>query len=192
MIRSLFLITFLLTLAWPDLSRAAVASGESNVLAVDTRNLGVGGESGVTVVDTRVPFTVWSAASGLLPPLDQLEEIPYDDGATNLCKYAFNMDGTKADSHTLPPGGTSGWPYGEIVMANNVPVLRLVSVRRKNDPGLQYTARFTRDRVNWIYVPTPQDITPLSDYWERVSYQVPASEAPSTRWFGQVQVTYTP
>ena len=181
-----------LLLAWLQVGHAVVACGESNILSIETRALGASGESNSLTVDTRGLYNVWADAVGLVSPYATPEAMPFNDGVNNLSKYAFNLNATSADCHSMSLNGTSGWPSGHTVNVDGKFLLRLISVRRKNDPGLTYTACFSRDWINWLDVTVPLEITPIDALWERVTYQVPLSEPSSNRWFGQVRLTYLP
>ena len=175
-----------------QISHAGISSGESNIISIETRALGVSGETATVTVDTRMTYESWASEASLLPPNDAASAMPHHDGVTNLNKFAFNMDASKPDSHSMTAEGSSGWPIGEVVTQDGNSVLSLISVRRRDSVGLQYKALFSRDSATWIEVTSPIQVTPLSPIWERVRYQVPASEAPSNRWLGKLEVSYTP
>lgn len=170
----------------------ATASAESNSIVVETRAFGVSVETSTVVVDTRMKFEFWATEAGLVQPNNGISDTPFHDGTPNLAKFAFNMDSSRVDTHSLTPGGTSGWPVSEIINEGDESVLCLVSLRRKDTEGLAYTACFSRDMTNWIEVTVPMQITTIDSIWERVRYRVPTTESPSKRWFGRVEVTYTP
>lgn len=170
---------------------AVIVSAESNIISVETRAFGAGGETSPIIVDTRITYEEWAGSANLVPPDDGATAMPHHDGVTNLNKFAFNMDASKPDSHSMTAEGFSGWPIGEVVTQDGNSVLCLISVRRRDSVGLQYKAMFSRDSATWIEVTSPIQVTPLSPIWERVRYQVPASEAPSNRWLGRMEVTYT-
>lgn len=171
---------------------AVSVSAESNIISVETRAFGAGGETSPIIVDTRITYAEWAVSANLVPPGDGPTAMPHHDGVTNLNKFAFNMDASKPDSHSMTAEGSSGWPIGEVVTQDGNSVLCLISVRRRDSVGLNYKALFSRDSATWIEVTSPVQVTPLSPIWERVRYQVPASEAPSNRWLGKMEVSYTP
>ena len=171
---------------------AVSVSAESNIISVETRAFGTGGETSPIIVDTRITYAEWATSANLVPHDDGPTAMPHHDGVTNLNKFAFNMDASKPDSHSMTAEGSSGWTIGEVVTQDGNSVLCLISVRRRDSVGLQYKALFSRDSATWIEVTSPIQVTPLSQIWERVRYQVPASEAPSNRWLGKMEISYTP
>ena len=171
---------------------AVIVSAESNIISIETRAFGTGGETSPIIVDTRITYQEWASSANLVPPDDGATAMPHHDGVTNLNKFAFNMDASKPDSHAMIAEGSSGWPIGEVVTQDGNSVLCLVSVRRRDSVGLNYKALFSRDSATWIEVTAPVQVTPLSSIWERVRYQVPVGEPASNRWLGKMEVSYTP
>lgn len=187
-----FSLIVLVGLGMVQNGRAVTVTAESNIISVETRAFGSGLETPTITVDTRMTYDTWASEANLLPPSDGATAIPFHDGVTNLSKFAFNLDPSKPDSHSMSAEGSSGWPMGEVVTQDGNSILCLVSVRRKDSMGLNYKALFSRDSATWIEVTSPVQVTPLSPIWERVRYQVPAEEAPSNRWLGKMEVSYTP
>ncbi len=171
-------------------AHAVSVTAESNIISVETRAFGAGGETSPIIVDTRITYAEWATSANLVPPDDGPTAMPHHDGVTNLNKFAFNMDASKPDSHSMTAEGSSGWPIGEVVSQDGNSVLCLISVRRRDSVGLNYKALFSRDSATWIEVTTPVEVTPLSPAWERVRYQVPVGVAPSNRWLGKMEVGY--
>jgi hypothetical protein len=170
-----------------DLQAGSVCA-ESAVLPVETRLFGTCAESGVVSVDTRTSFDIWLAPVGLSLDLREPLAIPFQDGVSNLGKYAFNLNRAAADNHNLSPSGTSGLPYHRVVEGH----LRLTSLRRKDDPALSYRAYFSHDLNTWSEVVLPLQIESLDTIWDRVTFESPANIAPETKLFGRMGVGYLP
>ncbi len=148
---------------------AGAVCAESPVVAVETRAFGVCVESNVITVDTRTKLDLWMTSQGLVGEEAKFLATPFADGVTNLVKYACNLNGARADAGGLLPLGTSGLPYPEAGPGR----LRMVALRRRDDPGLQYRAHFSQNLVAWTPVDVPAQITPINAVWERVTFESP-------------------
>jgi hypothetical protein len=112
---------------------------------------------------------------------------PKGDGVSNLEKFAFNLDASKADVRRLVVGGggLTGLP-GTTLIAG--PTLRLEYLRRKasSNPGITYVAQFGSDLTGWV--PATGTPTSIDDTWERVVVD-DAPPVGSTKRFGRVVVS---
>lgn len=114
-------------------------------------------------------------------------QTPYNDGVTNLEKFAFNMNAAGPDAKSLVygAGGTSGLPAGATVGGK----LRIEFLRRKasGNPGITYVAQFSSNIAGWSdFTGSPVSVTSLNATWERVVVEDPVAGAGSR--FGRVMV----
>ena len=116
---------------------------------------------------------------------------PYNDGVSNLEKYAFNMNLAGPDVGTLTPDtGTSGLPTYELDDSGPETVVRVQYIRRKGS-GLDYTPMKSGDLSAGSFVPmvgteTSEDI---DGEFERVTFVSPCDPAVEPSCFWQVRVT---
>jgi hypothetical protein len=137
----------------------------------------------------REKFAWWASAAGLQGSRAAPESRPFGDDVSNLLKYAFNLNGSDADRHPLPPGsGTSGLP--PFTISGNAPacVFRTEYVRRK-DSGLTYQPMISEDLRSFNPMTGTEAISPIDDTWERVVMEQPIDPAANPQLFGVVQVS---
>jgi hypothetical protein len=131
-------------------------------------------------------FDSWAAGAGLGAGADPMAT-QKGDGVSNLEKFAFNLDASKADVRRLVVGGggLTGLP-GTTLIAG--PTLRLEYLRRKasSNPGITYVAQFGSDLTGWV--PATGTPTSIDDTWERVVVD-DAPPVGSTKRFGRVVVS---
>jgi hypothetical protein len=135
---------------------------------------------------TLSAYDSWAVSAGLGAGADPAAA-PKGDGVTNLQKFAFNMDGSKADLRRLVvgAGGLAGLPGTEVASG---PVLRMEYIRRKaaTNPGITYTAQFGSDLTGWTTV--VGQATSIDNTWERVLVTDPPPGGNPKR-FGRVKVS---
>jgi hypothetical protein len=115
---------------------------------------------------------------------------PFNDGVSNLLKYAFNMNLAGPDASTLPPGtGISGLPSITTPDAAPTGTLRFEFLRRKGS-GLVYAPQksTTLDSPIWSPLAATPVVTSIDDQWERVVYTEAPDPIPAPACFGRVEV----
>mgnify|MGYP003576047179 CR=1 FL=1 len=116
--------------------------------------------------------------------------MPFNDGITNLEKYAFNISPLVSSQgearHMMPGVGKGGLPAHDVQQTGEDRRLLLEFVRRKTAPDLTYLPRFSNDFSNWSILPESLTVTSIDDDWERVVAQSPISRS---RIFGKVTVS---
>lgn len=124
----------------------------------------------------------------------EFDATPFDDGVSNLLKYAFNMNLQAADVHTMAADGESGLPHISILPNGADGTLRYTFVRRKNS-GLVYTPKKAlnlTDPSSWIPLTDEEpQVTSIdgNDDWEVVIYEEAYDAATTPKLFGRVEVT---
>lgn len=118
------------------------------------------------------------------------EATPFDDGVSNLLKYAFNMNMGGPDTHAMSPGGSSGLPASGLVEVDGETYLRVEFVRRKGS-GLVYQPVKTADLSVGSFAPLSASpfVESIDSNWERVTYDEPCSPGDEPRCFTRVQVS---
>lgn len=98
---------------------------------------------------------------------------PFNDGVSNLLKYAFNMDLSKADSKTMSQGGTSGLPMIYTSGIGEQKVLKVEYLRRK-DSDLLYSLELSSNMTGFAEFVDASYFTETSidNDWERIVYEV--------------------
>ena len=150
--------------------------------------------SPITRLDTRTAYEIWGQENNLSGTAANPNSSPHQDGISNLLKFAFNLDPTKADTRHIDALGNSGLPLPTATQTINGPTLQIVSVQRRNTPGLVYTAEFSDTIDDWTaseITSTPVQSTMLDTTWDRVVFQDPEIYPGGNR-FGRIRITYTP
>jgi N-sulfoglucosamine sulfohydrolase len=110
------------------------------------------------------------------------------DTVVNISEYACNLIPGIKDAYTLPAGGTSGLPRGELKPGSK-DRLQLEFLRRKNVTDISYGVQFSDNLMsNWVDATMPETIAPISDEWERVTVEDDVITSEATNRFGRVIV----
>ncbi|MGV3659986.1 MAG: choice-of-anchor D domain-containing protein [Prosthecobacter sp.] len=144
----------------------------------------------------RSPQQQWAAAAALagLSGADaELDASPFQDGMTNLLKYAFNMNLSAPDAVPMAPGGGGGLPALRPQGGGTGRTLRYEFLRRVG-AGLVYTPQKSSSLApgSWQPLTSPPVITPVNATWERVVHEEPCGTDLTSRCFGRVQVLLPP
>ena len=118
-----------------------------------------------------------------------------EDGVNNVVEYAFNLDLTTSDRHSLIAGtGTSGLPTYLLTETGGFDRLDLEYLRRLNTDELEYMPEFTDNLVNgiWSSPVTVDTVVPIDSNWERVIVQDLETTETATNRFGRVRVRFIP
>jgi len=146
----------------------------------------------VASADVVSSYEAWAAAAGLNGTAASSDAEPFRDGLINLVKYAFNLDGSRADHRAMVPGtGTSGLPHVSIEGSGDHSILRLEYLRRRSG-GIQYVAERSASLVAGSYssfVAEPEVIG-IDEEWERIIHREPFDPALEPKNFGRVRVTF--
>jgi hypothetical protein len=103
------------------------------------------------------------------------DAIPHGDGLSNLLKYAFNLDLSRADRRTLVAGtGISGLPVLTAGSEGN-PVRRLEYLRRAGSE-LVYTPEVSSDLETWSPLAELPRVQRIDERWERVIHTLQGSD----------------
>jgi hypothetical protein len=170
-----FTVTFTPTASGGRNATLSIASNDADENPFTIALSGTGGSSQQLLADAM-------AAAGLSGPNAQPGATPFNDGVSNLLKYAFNMNLAGPDCRTLVPGtGTVGLPVMRIVSGT----VRYEFLRRKNS-GLIYTPQQSSNLSNsgWQAASGTSTVTNIDENWERVEIQ----QAPGTARFFRVTV----
>ncbi len=147
----------------------------------------------VTVLEDFAPvFQGFADDAGLTAQDATATATPFNDGVSNLLKFAFNMDASRADNRVLVPGiGTAGLPAGSTEVNGATRTIRIEYLRRRFST-LTYTPKFSTT-LAFFSAGTGTEIsaTPVDEFYERVIWEetVPAS---TERYFWTVEVSGIP
>lgn len=132
------------------------------------------------------PLTV--QAAGLAGADAATNARPFGDGVPNLVKFAFNMDLSKADCHSMDVGGISGLPrFGRSAAASGMFEFEYV---RRIGGGLVYTPESSGDLTEeWSGMTEPPQVAPINPAWERVIHHIPTTQE---KRFHRVRVELQP
>ncbi|WP_269525997.1 S8 family serine peptidase [Coraliomargarita parva] len=111
-----------------------------------------------------------AAEAGLSDVDKSAEGTPFDDGVSNLLKYAFNMNLGEADSTRMVSGGTAGLPLYSLIPEGEGMVWQMEYIRRRG-AGLVYTPMRSNSLEAGSFYPivgTTESVTTIDDFWERV------------------------
>lgn len=101
---------------------------------------------------------------------------PFNDGVTNLAKYAFGMNMAKADSSTLSAGSEGG---GLPLVTFVAGAIRIEYLRRRSGDVLYEPLMTTKlEHQSWLPLAGNVEVTQVNDLWERVVHTV--SHAPAS------------
>jgi len=135
-------------------------------------------------------YAAWASGFGLTGGSALPGATPFNDGVTNLLKYAFDLNGGGPDSRSLvPTTGTAGLPCVFLDDSGSKPVLRLEFLRRKNS-GLIYTPQqsTTLAANAWTPMTGTPTVTDIDAVWERVDVDCPYDPAVTPACFLTVEV----
>jgi uncharacterized repeat protein (TIGR03806 family) len=138
-------------------------------------------------VSFRTDYEDWALVHGVSGSAASQLADEDGDGIAKLLEFAFNLDPSAADRLTYDPSVVPGAGLPRIVVGPG-PALGLQYLRRKEVPGLSYTAQFGEsldDFVDADGIPVVEDIDAA---WERVTiFDASGSGAPAR--FGRVEVS---
>ena len=164
-------------------------AGTYQLLLGASNSAGTGTAILTLVVDASSPVVSWAQAAGLTGSNAEPTATPFNDGVSNLLKFAFNMNAGGPDSSVLGEGGSSGLPNIQVDDSGSLPVLRVQFLRRRNS-GLVYVPERATSLDSFAPMSGIQTVTPIDDTWERVDVVETAPSKPGTRSeFARVRVT---
>jgi hypothetical protein len=144
-----------------------------------------------------VPFATWASGASLsgaslsgasLSGANAASTAtPFNDGVSNLLKYAFNMNGAGPDVGILTPTGTAGLPLITATTSSSGQLVMTVTFLRRRGSALVYEAQESTTLVSFAPLGGAETTTVIDAAWERVRVVAPASTAP--RRFFRVSVT---
>ena len=141
-----------------------------------------------------VAYADWVLNAGLEGADAEPGASPFDDGVSNLLKYAFGMDWGGPDRTILTEEtGEAGLPYWSVRGEGASRVLRVEFVRRKF-VNLTYEPQVSAPLAPGTFNPmtgTPA-VTDINSEWERVVVEEPAPADTVPRLFGRMAVTLGP
>ncbi|NNM31340.1 MAG: hypothetical protein HKO57_17645 [Akkermansiaceae bacterium] len=117
---------------------------------------------------------------------------PFDDGISNLLKFAFNLDLGSAGGGALEGGtGTSGLPAFEFDQSVPDPVVKIEFVQRKG-AGLVYTPKRSTTLGGGSFTPITGSVTvtPIDENFDRVVVEDPCDPDVVPKCFWTIDVGY--
>jgi len=146
----------------------------------------------VSEVDNDPVFSDWAAQAGLSGDDARPEASPFGDGVANLLKFALNLDGSRADCHSMVPvTGTSGLPVLWLEEVAGIAMLRFTHVRRLNS-GLTYVVKQSETLEPGAWAPMAGARTTVATddpAWERVVIEAPYDPVARPRCFFRLEVS---
>ena len=114
---------------------------------------------------------------------------PFDDGVSNILKYAFNLDLSASDARHMTSDGDSGLPSGELVEVNGEPCWRVQYVRRIGS-AIIYTPMKSENLNADSFLPITEtpEIQTIDDQWQRVVIEMPYDNAEQGSLFTRVRI----
>ena len=133
-------------------------------------------------------FDIWAAVRGLTGSSAAPDAIPYQDGVSNLLKYAFNLDASGPDVRVLETGaGTAGLPSFSLERGISQVTFKVEFLRRKGS-GLFYVPKVSTNLISYEMMTGTSTVTSIDGEWERVIVRKPCDPATTPRMFGTVEV----
>lgn len=134
-------------------------------------------------------YASWTSSSGLSGNNALPSSSPAQDGVSNLLKFAFNLDPTRADLRVLKSAiGTAGLPLFSLERSGSLHLFRVEYLRRKAS-DLQYTPMITTDLRNFQPMAGTTTVTSIDNTWERVVTRQTVDPSSLRKLFGRVAVT---
>lgn len=141
--------------------------------------------------DNTTSYEIWISNYPSLGGFDILSgSDPDKDGIVNIVEYANNLDPTINDWSILSPGtGNAGLPFIETRTIDNQQWLVIEYIRRRNDPNLVYTPRFSSTLADFDLGTSggAESVTPVNDIFERVVLEDSMGSNTTPVRFGQLQ-----
>jgi alpha-tubulin suppressor-like RCC1 family protein len=115
------------------------------------------------------------------------------DGVPTLVEYAFNLNLLMPDAgHYLGgPGSTSGLPLSKVIVDNQGQSRLQLEYLRRIGSGVTYVPEFASSLLplSWSPAVSPEQVTPIDDYWERCTViDTEFTPSPAKR-FGRIKVS---
>lgn len=146
-------------------------------------------EISFTTQATPGNFNVWASAAGLSGAAAAPDAMPFNDGVSNLLKFAFNLNATRPDMRVLTQGtGTAGLPVFTL-NRNGSQAEFTVEFLRRTDGGLLYAPVVSPDLTAYEPMTGTSTVTPINASWERVILRMPCNLTITPKLFGMVEVT---
>jgi hypothetical protein len=134
-------------------------------------------------------FNSWAAAGGLSGSSAVPGSIPFNDGVSNLLKYAFNLNSSRPDTHAMTKGtGDSGLPVFTLNRSGSRTWFEVEFLRRKGS-GLAYVPIISSDLVSYSPMTGNAIISSIDESWDRVIIQKTIDPTSTPKLFGTVEVT---
>lgn len=133
------------------------------------------------------------AEASLVGPAAEPDATPFQDGTSNLLKYAFNMNLSGPDYSRMESSGASGLPSGGLAEVAGETVWQVQFVRRKGS-GLNYVPKKSSTLTPGSFVPMTGAVVveTIDDDWERVTVNEACDPAVETSCFSMVEVVLPP
>ena len=130
-------------------------------------------------------FADWATAAGLTGNDALPEAQPFDDGVTNLEKFAFNMDGSGPDTRQLTPGvGTAGLPVLVLESDPAGTIVRFEFLRRKDGEVIYNPQQSDNlEEGSWQTTTGSLEVLSIDASWERVTIEQILDPEISERFF---------
>jgi hypothetical protein len=172
-----------------------VAGTQYSYRAFATNDVGTG-YSTVDTFSTSAPnaqadMATWAAGFGVSGTNANPASTPFNDGVSNLLKYAFNMPLTGPNvSYMIPVTGVGGLPSVTTTFSGGSPTSTRVEFIRRRNSGLIYNPQYSVNGLSTFMAMTAPPVVSIIDAtWERVVVeQAFVLPLPST-CFSRVSVT---
>ncbi len=136
-------------------------------------------------------LTNWAASQGITGTNALPTATPFNDGVSNLLKYAFNMPLVGPRSNALDSivgPGANGLPVFTVSPTGPNPSLTAKFLRRRNS-GLNYVPQLGTSLGNFTPMTGPQTVTPIDAEWELVTVVEPLGTPTPSTAFSRVSVS---
>jgi hypothetical protein len=134
-------------------------------------------------------FNSWASSGGLSGAAAAASARPFNDGVSNLLKYASNMTSSGPDNRVLASGtGTAGLPVFGVETSGSQKWFKVEYMRRKHS-GLVYVPKISTDLVNYAPMTGSTSVTSIDADWDRVTVRKSIDTATTPKLFGIVEVS---
>ncbi len=140
-----------------------------------------------TATSPSAALSDWAAAAGLFGVNALPEATPYNDGVSNLLKYAFNIPMGGPNSGN-PATSSGGMPKVTSPGAGTSGLLRVEFFRRRNSPVI-YTPKRSHSPGSFVPMTGTPVVTVIDADWERVVVEEPVGTPAPSNLFVVVSVT---
>lgn len=140
-----------------------------------------------SILGYRALFNLAAAEAGLQGDDALPEATPFNDGITNLERYAFNLPLDSPSQSTIEDGGNAGFPRLSIEQIGGETYWKLQYVRRLNSGVIYSPVSSTTVDGTYTAITTDPTVTTVDSSWERIEILELATEE---KLFVKVEVSF--